>query len=389
MRARALAATQGDDLAGQYLERLRGRFELAAAAAGGVVAEDLELAGLRVRLNCAGGTMREALLPPFEHLAAATPGPPLSPQPPPASPQLSISIFDTASTGVEAPPPLWQQPAAAPGTNPVARLRSERACVLAAAGSGAVTAAAPEAGEAIFHLPDAARIAASERAAPLREALQLLMAPRGRWMTHAGAVGREGNGVLLVGRGGSGKSTLALSCALAGMEIVADDYVLLESEPRLAHAMQSTAKVTEDSASRLGLDAESIDAAGFEPTLEGPAKALVDIRTLAPGRIRRSLEIVALVAPVVPAPSSPFAGHGATKGELDFGEREPLPEPVSAARGLRAVAPSTIIQSGFQGASSFAALAELVRRVPSYELELCPDPAANARAVDRLVAGRG
>ena len=115
-----------------------------------------------------------------------------------------------------------------PGTNPVARLRSERACVLAAAGSRGLTAALPAEGVAVFQLPDATAIPASERAAPIREALQLLMAGRGRLMTHAGAVGRDGRGALLVGHGGSGKSTLALSCALAGMEIVADDYVLLE-----------------------------------------------------------------------------------------------------------------------------------------------------------------
>ena len=122
--------------------------------------------------------------------------------------------------------------------------------MLAAAGSRGLTAALPGDGVAVFHLPDAAAIPASERAAPIREALQLLMAARGRLMTHAGAVGRDGRGVLLVGRGGSGKSTLALSCALAGMEIVADDYVLLEPDSLTAHPMQSTAKLTEDEARR-------------------------------------------------------------------------------------------------------------------------------------------
>jgi len=47
------------------------------------------------------------------------------------------------------------------------------------------------------------------------------------------------------------------------------------------------------------------------------------------------------------------------------------------------------VQSGFQGASSLAALADLVHRVPSYELELNPDPASNAVAVDRLVSELG
>jgi hypothetical protein len=376
-RSPAAQAT-GPDLAAAYFAQLRERFERAAEAAGGAGTLDLEMAGLRLRLRYAGEQLRTALLTPFEHLAASAGG----------DPELTISLFDSASSGVEPPPPLWQPLDAAPGTNPVARLRSERACVLAAAGSRALTAAEPEAGVAVFHLPDAAAVPASERAAPMREALQLLMTARGKLMTHAGAVGRDGRGVLLVGRGGSGKSTLALSCALAGMEIVADDYVLLEPGSLVAHAMQSTAKLTEDSAERLGVPAPAIDPAGFEPTLEGPAKALADIRTIAPGQMRPRLAIGAIVAPVLPSLTSPLFAYTAIKGEVSAsdGGMEPVPIRISAAEGLRAVAPSTIVQGGFGGGDSLARLADLVRRVPSYALELGPDPGANAAAVDRLVA---
>jgi hypothetical protein len=375
VRGRASAATEPGDLAGEHLEQLRHRFDLAARAVGGVSEHDLEIAGLRLRLRFAGESMERALLPPFEHLAVVAD----------RDPELTISSFDTASSGIEAPPPAWQSPHAAAGTNPVARLRSERASVLAAAGSGALTAAEPADGQAFFHLPDAGQVPPSERAAPLRDALQLLMAPRGRWMTHAGAVGRDGRGVLLAGRGGSGKSTLALSCALAGLEIVADDYVLLEpGTSPLAHALQSTAKLTEDSAERLGIAAEAIDAAGFEPTFEGSAKALVDIRTLAPAALRRRLEICAVVAPA-PKPSQPAYIAGGD----GFGEAEPAVRPISAAEGLRAVAPSTIVQAGFHAAPSLAALAGLVRQVPSYVIELSPEPTANAAAVDHLVRELG
>lgn len=359
------------DLAGEYFHQLLDRYEQAAAAVGGTGTLDLEMAGLRLRLRYAGEGLRQGLLAPFEHLAGGERG----------DPELTISLFDTASSGIEPPPALWQPIAAAPGTNPIARLRSERACVLAAAGSRGLTAALPAEGVAVFHLPDAAAIPASERAAPIREALQLLMATRGRLMTHAGAVGRDGRGVLLVGRGGSGKSTLALSCALAGMEIVADDYVLLEPDSLIAHAMQSTAKLTEDSAARLGVPASAIDAAGFESTLEGPAKALVRIPDLAPARLTRRLPVAAIVAPTVrpPQPVHVAAGGG-------LGEVEPVVRSIPAARGLRAVAPSTIVQAGFGGENALPALADLVRRVPSYALELSPAPAANAAAVDRLVA---
>jgi hypothetical protein len=373
VRGQAPAATGSGDLAGEYLEQLRQRFGLAASAAGGVAERDLEMAGLRLRLRFAGESMERVFLPPFEHLSVATDG----------APELTISSFDTASSGIDAPPPAWQPLDATPGTNPVARLRSVRASVLAAAGSGALTAAEPAAGQAFFHLPDAAAVPASERAAPMRDALHLLMTVRGRWMTHAGAVGRDGRGALLVGRGGSGKSTLALSCALAGMEIVADDYVLLEPDSLTAHAMQSTAKLTEDSAARLGIPAGSIDPAGFQPTLEGPAKALADIRTLAPGALRPQLRIVALLAPALPPLTSRFVPHTATKGEVS--PDGTVLRRISAGEGLRTVAPSTVVQSGFAGGASLAALAGLVRQVPSYALELSPDPAANAAVVDRLV----
>jgi hypothetical protein len=364
----------GADLASEYFAQLLERFEQASAAIGGAGDLELEMAGLRVRLRPAGEGLRAGLLAPFEHLACQEVG----------DPDLTISLFDTASTGIEPPTQLWEPIAAAPGTNPVARLRSERACVLAAAGSRGLTAALPAEGVAVFHLPDAAVIPASERAAPIREALQLLMAARGRLMAHAGAVGRDGRGVLLVGRGGSGKSTLALSCALAGLEIVADDYVLLAPDSLTAHAMQSTAKLTEDSATRLGIPPDAIDPVGFEPTLEGPAKALVDIRAIAPALMKRRLEISAIVAPTV-KPHGP--AHIAVAG--GFGEAEPAMRAISAAEGLRAVAPSTIVQAAFGGGGSLATLADLVRRVPGYSLELSPDPAANAAAVDRLVIELG
>lgn len=366
MTGQALPATPPRDLAGEYTRALEERFERAAAASG-ERRHDLELAGLRLRLVFAGPALEDVLLTPFAHLAVAGPAP--------AAPDLTIRIFDSASTGVEAPPPAWPPLEVAPGANPTARLRSDVACVLAAAGTGALTAARPERGEGLFFLPDATRIAPIERASPLREVLQLLTAARGRWLTHAGAVGREGRGVLLVGRGGSGKSTLALSCALAGLEIVADDYVLLEGgAARRAHAMQSTAKLTADSVARLGLDPAAIDPAGPEPTLEGPAKALVDIETLAPGRLRRSLRVAAIVAPCVPSPP---------------GAAKPAVRSISAAEGLRAVASSTLIQASFRSAAWLAALGDLARSVPSFALDLSPDPAANAAVVEGLVAELG
>ena len=344
----------------EYLEALRARFELAAEP-GGALEDELEMAGLRLRLRFAGAATREALLPPLEHLAVeAAP-----------APELTICVFDTASTGVGPPALPWRPPRAEPGTTPFARYESGRSCVLVATGPGTatITGCDLDEGLAIFHMDDVAAMPANERAAPLREALHLLMGRRGRWVTHAGAVGRDGRGALLAGTSGSGKSTLALSCALAGMELVADDHVLLEvGPPIVAHGMHSTVKLTPPSAELIGVGSRIVGA-DFLETIEGPSKAEVGAERIAPGSLRRRLEVTALIAPSV------------------AGLERPRLKAISPGAGLRSLAPSTLIQLHSRGSSALPALAALAREVPSYALELSTDPEANAAAVARVVDG--
>ena len=66
----------------------------------------------------------------------------------------------------------------------------------------------------------------------------------GRQLVHAAAVGHQGSGILMPGRGGSGKSSTSLACLLAGMDFLGDDYlaVALDPEPR-AYRLYSTAKL--------------------------------------------------------------------------------------------------------------------------------------------------
>jgi hypothetical protein len=359
---RTTAPSTGTDPGLAYLDALRRALEEAAEAGGGFVEEEVDVAGLRLRLRFAGERARDVLYPPYEHLAATGRG----------APELSIDVFDSASTGVQAASPPWSPPDTGTAARPMLRYQSERACVLDEPTMGILSAADPARGEAILHLRDAAALLHGERAVPLRDALQLLLGGRERWLAHAGAVGEAGTGALLVGRSGSGKSTLALSCAMAGMEIVSDDYVVIEpGSPPIAHATQSTAKVSADSATRLGLPGAVIEAARFEPTLEGPPKAVVDIRSLPRGAPRWDLRVGALIAP-----------------HLSDAQRPAL-EPISPAAGLRALAPSTVIQARSRMPGLLAALGALAREVPSYSLRLSPDPRANAAEVARVVDRHG
>ena len=63
-----------------------------------------------------------------------------------------------------------------------------------------------------------------EWAAPLRTQLHWLGSHHGLQLTHAAAVGLNGRGLLLAGKGGAGKSTTSLACWNAGWQFVSDDY---------------------------------------------------------------------------------------------------------------------------------------------------------------------
>ena len=199
----------------------------------------------------------------------------------------------------------------------------------------------------------------------------LALGPHSRRLFHAGAVGVDGEGVLIAGPAGSGKSTLSLACALAGMSICGDDYVVVsDDDPLTAYALHSNGSVSATSARLLGLELRS--EAFAEPGPAGPsqpAKAAVDLRRAAPGAMARSLRLRALVLPVV------------------AGRDRPLLQRVSAPAGLRGLAPSTVFQQMHRDDGLLAAMGQLVSRLPSYKLELSEDMEANVTAIREAIDG--
>jgi hypothetical protein len=343
-----------------FLSEVELAFERAREGAG-TRRDRLDIAGVEVELGFAGDSMRDSLLPPLAHFA--TPGED-------GEPQIRILVFDSASTGVEAPALPWRPLPTEDGGHPVNRYESEDCCVLASSATGALTAVDYSRGLAVFHLEDPEQLPLNERAAQLREALHMLLARHDRWLTHAGAVGREGGGALVVGRGGSGKSTLCIACARAGMEIAADDYVVLEhGASAIVHALPSSVKLTRESAGLLGIGPDLVAPEEFILSTELVAKASVPVERLAPGRFSTSLAVEAIVAPAV------------------AGLETPRLERVTGASGLRSLAPSTVMQTRTRGPSALPALAKLAREAPCFRLELSTDVAANVEAVERVVRG--
>jgi hypothetical protein len=198
-------------------------------------------------------------------------------------------------------------------------------------------------------LADAAALPWHERAAPLRQIWQWWSAAGGVRIVHAGCVGTEAGAALLVGRGGSGKSSTAVLAALAGLDYVSDDYCLLEPEPvPVAYALYSTAKLHPDHLARLpGLP----PAAVLRP-IEAGEKAVVFLERAAPERMASRLPVRSVIAPCV------------------TGVDRPRLERLSPARALLALAPSTLMQLYRHSGSGCEDLADLVRRLPCWRLEL-------------------
>lgn len=190
-----------------------------------------------------------------------------------------------------------------------------------------------------------------DRAAPLRTAFHFALASSDRQLVHGAVVGTGGRGVLLAGPGGSGKSTTTLACLQAGMEVVGDDYTVVEVVGRRAWNLYGSVKVGEREPGPHGRD---------------------DRRTLIlgedlPGAATESLVLAAVLLPrVVGGPRSTVC----------------LASPAAA---LRALAPSTLLQAPHEDHPSLGILADFVRAVPAYYLNLGDD--RGVPAIREVTAG--
>lgn len=180
-----------------------------------------------------------------------------------------------------------------------------------------------------------------DRAAPLRTALHFALAGPRRQLVHGAVVGMGGRGVLLAGPGGSGKSTTTFACLQAGMQVVGDDYAAVDfpGGPARAWNLFRSIKVGEREAGPGGRDHRRTLLLGED----------------LPGSATEMLEVSAVLLPrVTGGPHSSVAT-------------------ASPAEALRALAPSTLLQTPYEEKPSMGLLGQLARAVPSYHLNLGAD----------------
>lgn len=357
----ALPAAAGTVAPVQHqLDGLTEAADAAASACGGWRERTVRIAGEPFILRFAGTHLLDALFPSFAHLAAGGA----------AAGAASVKVFESTVSGVARPHLPWSEIPDAPG-EPIVRLDEGDHQGVADSRSTIVAMADLTRRRAVMHVPDVAGVASAEMGARLRPPLLLLLGALGPLPLHAAAVGAGERGALLAGMSGAGKSTLSVACALTGMSFCGDDYVVLEDSKGapIVHALNSTVRLSLRSAGLLGLE---LPAAAFAPEVQegdfADPKGQFDIDELAPGAMRSRLRLRAVVVP----------RRDGVAGKA---------RPIGGAAALRALAPSTVLQSPGRRPYAMRTLGSLVRALPCFELATGGDPRAAATALSDLLEG--
>lgn len=219
-------------------------------------------------------------------------------------------------------------------------------------------------GLAVFRSSDA--VSPWEQTAPFRRILHWWGADRGLRLVHAAAVGHASGGLLLVGRSGSGKSTTALACLEAGLGFAGDDYCLLSpGDPPWVNSLYLSAKGDAHAAALLGGLREAFAAS----PLKTWGKSVLFVDEVRAQGIRHG-----------------FPLHGIVVARRTGDSLSSLSR-LSPAAALRAVAPSTLLQTPGDRAGDLAGLAAIVRQLPAWELTLGSPADAVARIKELLADG--
>ena len=331
-------------------------FTAAADASGRSSARRHEMAGAPIVLNFAGTEVRDVLGSAFEHLA--TPSENGS-----SRPELTVHLWDSASNASPPPP----RPAT-PNDFAVGAMFHFHDGPLRGVyepGTEALSILDLDSGLAWYWVRDIAKVPYWDRASPMRQVLFWWLRSRRYLQVHGSAVGTSNGGVLMVGRRGSGKSVTSLSVLGSTLLFAADDYSAVSmDEPHRIASIYSAGKLVPEQGEKL--------LPHLMPLVSNPDRL-------------EGGESSALYAPALrepdheglPAPGDPRA-NGARNTARVADRRH------SAHGRFAALAPSTILQLRTANQEELTVMSELVKRVPSYGIELGTDHGVESRNDRRL-----
>lgn len=339
------------------LDGVRSSFADAVGRCDGISAHRFQLAGAVMELRFASPTLRDQLTRPFAHLAV--------PADESSAADLTVSLWDSSSTGAKPPPRPLVPDEYAEGA--LFHFHEPPIRVAYQPGLESLSVLDAETNEAWHWVADAAAQPYWDKASPIRQILFWWLSSRNYLQVHGAGVGTADGGVLLVGRGGSGKSTTALSSLGSGVKYAGDDYVAftLEPEPRV-QSLYSSGKL------------EPPHLQEFLPHLLpllsnreqlSSEKAVVYLHDHFPDDLVASFPLRAVLVPKVMREQT-----------------ESRIVEVSRAAAFAALAPSTIFQLHTAGPDTLSMMSQLLKRVPCFGLELGSDIPGIPRAIAEFLS---
>lgn len=345
-----------------YFQMVYAGFERAAQATG-IVEFFYLIGGYTVCLQFAGAGLVPYLTPALSHLVTS----------PTAAPDLTICLWDSASTSTQLPLLIgslvellevnWTShlgPRKEVKGYDGDRIRSNFHI-----GPNILSVLDRQQNLACYWIKDAENLPYWEKGSPLQTILNWWTTEHRRQYVHAGAVGLLDGGVLLAGKGGSGKSSTALACIDSPLVYASDDYCLLSIDPTpYVYSLYNTAKLKGqedlDRFPRLAPWVNNHDRLEAE-------KAMLFLHQHCPAKVVTGFPIKAVLVPQV-------------TGKPDTHLR-----PTTAATALRALAPSTMFQLAGSGQTALQMMSSLVKQVPCYALELGTDVAQIPSVIANLL----
>lgn len=269
-------------------------------------------------------------------------------------PGAHLYAFETAASGVPAPPPPWPVEAFDGRRHEIDGFIDPPEIATFDIDHSTLNYWDERAAAGVQWFRDAASMMPGEGGAPLRNLLRWALSAQDVHLLHVASA----TGVLFGGPGGAGKSTSSLACALAGEPFTSDDFtaVTLGEEPT-AHAVFACIKATDETLALL----DGLSEIGEHAGRDWRGKLRIDVR----GTITRSQRIHAVVLP-------------------EQAERTGEPRPVDAVDALRRLTGGSLPVMVGGMAETMAGMRELLERVPSYVLPVGPDTENIAPAVAAL-----
>lgn len=203
-----------------------------------------------------------------------------------------------------------------------------------------------------------------EMATPLRYLLHWFFSSHGMMMVHAAAVGDSHGMILLTGKSGSGKSTTAITCLAAGLEYSGDDYSLVSQvENPEVYSIYNSARLLPRSFELI--DTVSPDEAYYDP--KSGDKGLLFVSEILPHQLKLNGKLRALV-------SCSVTDNACSSLSM-----------VNSAELFRALAPSTLFQIPGGTHDDVKKMADLVRSLPCWHLDLGADTEHLPKLLEDLI----